>query len=120
MPDYEDRCLPSCSHAAEERAERLLLQAYTRLPLPPQQDDGSRMAIISHSGILQVRLSEYPAKHARELPLWIELYDTSALSCVESFGCAEIEDALSAVARMVAADERASIEPGTDDRGESA
>jgi hypothetical protein len=116
MPDDHDHCSPSCSHAAEERAERLLLQAYTRLPLLPQKDDGSRTAILCRSGILQVRLTEVPPKHVRELPLWIELYDTTARSYVESFGCAEIEDAVSTVARMVAAAERSS-ERSTDDRG---
>ena len=115
MPDDHDHCSPSCSHAAEERAERLLLQAYTRLPLLPQKDDGSRTAILCRSGILQVRLTGSPAK-ARE-NYRFGSSSTTRLPALrwESFGCAEIEDAVSTVARMVAAAERSS-ERSTDDR----
>ena len=84
-----------------EQAERLLLWAYTALPLVPAADDGSRGGILAPVGRFEVRLTEFPPDRMPFLPLWIELLERETRETIESRGFSDVDDAGEAVRELV-------------------
>jgi hypothetical protein len=83
--------------------ERRLLRAYLALFLVPANDDGTRCVPLARFGAYEVRLLELVDDAAKRLPpLWIELYAHDAASALDSCGLHELEDAVTAVDRLVA------------------
>ena len=74
--------------------QRLLLLAYTRLFLLPEQEDGSKLTTVASFGRYDLRLVEVPVGgNIAVPPLWIELYDRNAGRTIDSAGCWDLHDA---------------------------
>jgi hypothetical protein len=74
--------------------QRLLLLAYTRLFLLPEQEDGSKLTTVASFGRYDLRLTEVACGGSIAVPpLWIELYDRHARRIIDSAGCWDLHDA---------------------------
>ena len=81
------------SHVGADNLQRLLVQAYMRLLLLPEREDGSKHTIIASVGAYEVRLIEVRAPGTTVPRLRVELYRADFRRVVGSIGCRDLHDA---------------------------
>ncbi|WP_048709822.1 hypothetical protein [Microvirga massiliensis] len=87
-----------------DHPQRLLIQAYARLPLFPERVDGSKQASIASFGAYDLRLSELsPAMGLlKAYPLQVELCESITGRIIDRVGCQNLRDASRAVEAFIA------------------
>ena len=90
-----------CAPLDDDLAESIVMEAYVQLPLLPRQRDGSWVAPLKRLGDCELRLIERVAAAPAEPVLRVELLDLRTLTALESRGCEEVEDAVTAFQAMI-------------------
>jgi hypothetical protein len=82
--------------------ERRLIQAYLKLFLAAQGDDGAKTVCLARFGSYEVRVIElWRDASAGSFPVWLELYEYNTRSTLDSCGCPEIEEAVAAADELI-------------------
>jgi hypothetical protein len=104
MISREDPGLDAQDFPPDHHPQLLLIQAYARLPLLPEQADGSKQALIASVGTYDLRLSELsPAIGLlKAYPLQVELCESISGRVIDRVGCQNLRDASRAVEAFIA------------------
>ena len=82
--------------------ERRLIQAYLKLFLAVQSEDGVKTVSLARFGSYEVRVIELSRDAAAgNFPLWLELYEYNTRSTLDSCGCSELEEAVAAADELI-------------------
>jgi hypothetical protein len=82
--------------------ERRLIQAYLKLFLAAQDEDGSKTVSLARFGSYEVRVIElWHDASASGFPVWLELYEHDTHSTLDSCGCSELEEAVAAADELI-------------------
>ncbi len=82
--------------------ERRLIQAYLKLFLAVQSEDGVKTVSLARFGSYEVRVIELSRDAAAgNFPVWLELYEYNTRSTLDSCGCPEIEEAVAAADELI-------------------
>ena len=82
--------------------ERRLIQAYLKLFLAVQSEDGVKTVSLSRFGSYEVRVIELSRDaSAGSFPVWLELYEYNTRSTLDSCGCSELEEAVAAADELI-------------------
>ncbi len=77
--------------------ERRLIQAYLKLFLVAEGDDGARIVSLARFGSYEVRVIELSRDASASIfPVWLELYEHNTVSTLDSCGCSDLEEAVTA------------------------
>ena len=83
--------------------ERRLIQAYLKLFLAAQGEDGAKTVCLARFGSHEVRVIElWHDASASGFPVWLELYEHDTHSTLDSCGCSELEEAVAAADELIA------------------
>jgi hypothetical protein len=83
--------------------ERRLIQAYLKLFLAVQSEDGVKTVSLARFGSYEVRVIElWHDTSASGFPVWLELYEHDTHSTLDSCGCSELEEAVAAADELIA------------------
>ena len=95
---------PDMQDFPPDHPQRLLMQAYARLPLFPERADGSKQTTVASFGAYDLCLSELsPAIGLlRGYPLRVELCESVSGRVIDSVGCQNFRDAGRAVEAFIA------------------
>ena len=82
--------------------ERRLIQAYLKLFLAVQIEDGVKTVSLARFGSYEVRVIELLRDaSAGSFPVWLELYEHNTQSTLDSCGCSELEEAVAAADELI-------------------
>ncbi len=82
--------------------ERRLIQAYLKLFLAAQGEDGAKTVCLARFGSYEVRVIElWHDASASGFPVWLELYEHDTHSTLDSCGCSELEEAVAAADELI-------------------
>ena len=82
--------------------ERRLIQAYLKLFLVAEGDDGARIVSLARFGSYEVRVIELSRDaSAGSFPVWLDLYEHNTGSTLDSCGCSELEEAVAAANELI-------------------
>ncbi len=85
-----------------EFTERRLIQAYLKLFLAVQSEDGVKTVSLARFGSYEVRVIELSRDAAAgSFPVWLELYEHNTRSMLDSCGCSELEEAVAAANELI-------------------
>ena len=77
--------------------ERRLIQAYLKLFLAVQIEDGVKTVSLARFGSYEVRVIELSRDASASIfPVWLELYEHNTVSTLDSCGCSDLEEAVTA------------------------
>ena len=84
-----------------------LYSAYVGATFAPNNGIGWRSVQIGRLGAVEVRLIEFTeTQSAKELGIWIELYDHGSQSSFDSFGCESLDEAELLLEKLIGSAQR--------------
>ena len=93
--------------------ERRLIQAYLKLFLAAQSEDGVKTVSLARFGSYEVRVIELSRDaSAGSFPVWLELYEYNTRSTLDSCGCSELEEAVAAADELITQARQLCHQPG--------